>query len=205
VFGADLKDELETRAFLAKRAEHLYATIFAADRFQILPRCGSGYLFERILNHPNICITLSQPEARVETGRRRRWSDEAQGRKVARQHGISPQHLFSWRKAARRSMKTSDQESALVCMPIAQQPVPHVPARKKRCDMCACSIWVSRSSPLTRYRYCTPCAIALAREYGEPPTIRPLTERAREQMPPAIVGDHDGENNKRPARPVRER
>jgi len=52
----------------------------------------------------------------VETGRRRRWSVEAKRRiveeslaegvtasSVARRHGISPAHLFLWRKAHRES------------------------------------------------------------------------------------------------------
>jgi transposase len=53
-------------------------------------------------------------DIRTGVGRRRRWSDEAKGRvvaesyepgavvsEVARQHDITPQHLFAWRKAAR--------------------------------------------------------------------------------------------------------
>ena len=63
-------------------------------------------------------VEASEPRGRVEiqvgVGRRRRWSDEVKGRivaesyvpgavasEVARRHGISPQHLFVWRKAAR--------------------------------------------------------------------------------------------------------
>ena len=53
-------------------------------------------------------------DIQVGAGRRRRWSDEVKGRivaesyapgavvsEVARRHGISPQHLFVWRKEAR--------------------------------------------------------------------------------------------------------
>jgi transposase len=60
----------------------------------------------------------SEPRGRVDirvgVGRRRRWSVEIKGRivaesyapgavvsEVARRHGMSPQHLFGWRKAAR--------------------------------------------------------------------------------------------------------
>ena len=56
----------------------------------------------------------SRVDIRVGVGRRRRWRDEEKGRivvkssapgaivsEVARQHEISPQHLFAWRKAAR--------------------------------------------------------------------------------------------------------
>jgi transposase len=56
----------------------------------------------------------SRVDIRTGIGRRRRWSDEAKGQavaesyergavvsEVARRHGITPQHLFAWRKAAR--------------------------------------------------------------------------------------------------------
>ena len=63
-------------------------------------------------------VDASEPRGRVDiqvgVGRRRRWSDQVKGRivaesyapgvvvsEVARRHGISPQHLFAWRKAAR--------------------------------------------------------------------------------------------------------
>src|SRR5260370_16794395 len=63
-------------------------------------------------------VDASKPRGRVDiqvgAGHRRRWSDEVKGRivaesyapgavvsEVARRHGISPQHLFVWRKAAR--------------------------------------------------------------------------------------------------------
>ena len=63
-------------------------------------------------------VEASEPRGRVEiqvgVGRCRRWSDDAKGRivaesnapgavvsELARRHGISPQHLFARRKAAR--------------------------------------------------------------------------------------------------------
>ena len=66
----------------------------------------------------DLIVDASKPRGRVDiqvgAGRRRRWSDEVKGRivaesyapgavvsEVARRHGISPQHLFVWRKAAR--------------------------------------------------------------------------------------------------------
>jgi UDP-galactopyranose mutase len=113
VFGVDLKNEFDARAFLAKHAvanpapanaaDYLYANIgrtltellfrpytlkmwardledldaaavkripvryddedryFPTDRFQILPRSGYAGVFERILDHPNIKVGLSQP------------------------------------------------------------------------------------------------------------------------------------------------
>src|SRR3954452_12305550 len=55
----------------------------------------------------------------VETGRRRRWTEEAKRRiveesfspgasasSVARRHGLSPAHLFAWRRLYRRSTET---------------------------------------------------------------------------------------------------
>jgi transposase-like protein len=66
-------------------------------------------------------VEISRPRGRVDVqvgaGRRRRWSGEAKGRivaesyapgavvsEVARRHDISAQHLFAWRKAARRGL-----------------------------------------------------------------------------------------------------
>jgi hypothetical protein len=51
-----------------------------------------------------------------------------------------------------------DANTVLICMPIAEQPVPFVPARRGKCSLCGCAVWVSRTSPKTAERYCTPCA-----------------------------------------------
>ena len=67
-------------------------------------------------------VDATAPRGRVEirsgVGRRRRWSEEDKRRivaesyapgavvsEIARRHEISPQHLFAWRKAARRCLK----------------------------------------------------------------------------------------------------
>jgi transposase len=74
-------------------------------------------------------VDASEPRGRVEIqvgpGRRRRWSDEAKGRivaesfapgavvsEVARRHDICPQHLFTWRKAARSGRLSLPAEAA---------------------------------------------------------------------------------------------
>src|SRR5262249_61819395 len=82
-------------------------------------------------------------DIRVGVGRRRRWSGEAKGRivaesygpgavvsEVARRHGMSPQHLFAWRKAAR---------AGLVTLPAVEAPV-FVPVVRRVCiDRMACA------------------------------------------------------------------
>ena len=80
-----------------------------------------------------------EPRGRVEiqvgAGRRRRWSDEVKGRivaasyapgavvsEVARRHGISPQHLFGWRKAARAGLLSLPAEEAPLFVPVVTEP-----------------------------------------------------------------------------------
>jgi len=77
----------------------------------------------------------SEPRGRIDIqvgpGRRRRWSDEVKGRivaesfapgaivsEVARRHGISPQHLFAWRKAARAGALSLPAEAAPLFVPV---------------------------------------------------------------------------------------
>jgi transposase len=83
----------------------------------------------------------SEPRGRVEiqvgAGRRRRWSDEVKGRivaesyapgavvsEVARRHGISPQHLFVWRKAARAGLLSLPADEAPLFVPVVTEPRP---------------------------------------------------------------------------------
>src|ERR1019366_8159520 len=77
----------------------------------------------------------SRPRGRVEirtgVGRRRRWSEEQKGRivaesydpgavvsEVARRHEISPQHLFTWRKAARTGLLALPGEEGPMFVPV---------------------------------------------------------------------------------------
>jgi transposase len=86
-------------------------------------------------------VDATAPRGRVEirsgVGRRRRWSNADKGRivaesfamvvsEVARRHEISPQHLFAWRKAARRGQLALPADEAAVFVPVmmaAQKPV----------------------------------------------------------------------------------
>jgi len=95
-------------------------------------------------------VDASAPRGRVEirsgVGRRRRWSDAEKGRivaesftpgavvsEVARQHEISPQHLFAWRKAARAGqLALPAAETAAMFVPVmlaARKPVAAQPSR----------------------------------------------------------------------------
>jgi transposase len=84
-------------------------------------------------------VEASEPRGRVEiqvgVGRRRRWSDDAKGRivaesyaqgavvsEVARRHGISPQHLFAWRKAARSGVLSLPADEASLFVPVVTEP-----------------------------------------------------------------------------------
>ena len=83
-------------------------------------------------------VDASEPRGRVEiqvgAGRRRRWSDEVKGRivaesyapgavvsEVARRHGISPQHLFVWRKAARSGVLSLPADEAPLFVPMVTE------------------------------------------------------------------------------------
>ena len=92
-------------------------------------------------------VDASAPRGRVEirtgVGRRRRWSHADKGRivaesfapgavvsEVARRHEINPQHLFAWRKAARRGQLPLPADEAAVFVPVmmAAQPVATTPS-----------------------------------------------------------------------------
>jgi transposase len=83
-------------------------------------------------------VDASKPRGRVDiqvgAGRRRRWSDEVKGRivaesyapgavvsEVARRHGISPQHLFLWRKAARAGELSLPADEAPLFVPVVTE------------------------------------------------------------------------------------
>jgi transposase len=83
-------------------------------------------------------VDASQPRGRVEiqvgAGRRRRWSDEVKGRivaesyapgavvsEVARRHGLAPQHLFVWRKAARSGVLSLPADEARLFVPVVTE------------------------------------------------------------------------------------
>jgi transposase len=84
-------------------------------------------------------VDISKSRGRVEiqvgVERRRRWSDEVKGRivaesygagavvsEVARRHGIAPQHLFAWRKAARAGLLSLPADEAPLFVPVVTQP-----------------------------------------------------------------------------------
>lgn len=83
----------------------------------------------------NHIVDTSRPRGRVEiqvgVGRRRRWSAAVKGRivsesfepgavvsEVARRHGIAPQHLFAWRKAARAGLRNLHADEAPLFVPV---------------------------------------------------------------------------------------
>jgi transposase len=83
-------------------------------------------------------VDASEPRGRVDirvgVGRRRRWSGEAKERivaesygpgavvsEVARRHGMSPQHLFGWRKAARAGLLTLPADGAPMFVPVVRE------------------------------------------------------------------------------------
>ena len=73
-------------------------------------------------------------DIQVGAGRRRRWSEDVKGRivaesyapgavvsEVARRHGISPQHLFAWRKAARAGLLSLPADKAPLFVPVVTE------------------------------------------------------------------------------------
>ena len=83
-------------------------------------------------------VDASGPRGRVDIqvglGRRRRWSEDIKGRivaesyapgavvsEVARRHGIPPQHLFAWRKAARAGLLSLPADEAPLFVPVVTE------------------------------------------------------------------------------------
>jgi transposase len=109
-------------------------------------------------------VDSSAPPGRIEirggVGRRRRWSAEEKGgivaasfapgavvSEVARRHGILPQHLFAWRKAARGARLAFD----------GTLPEPSVATRKTK----------SRSRVVEGYRHMASRCLLLAAKTTE--------------------------------------
>ena len=77
----------------------------------------------------------SRVDIRVGVGRRRRWREREKGRivaesyapgaivsEVARRNDMSPQHLFSWRKAAREGRLALPADEAPLFVPVVVAP-----------------------------------------------------------------------------------
>ena len=77
------------------------------------------------------CERPGRVDIHVGVGRRRRWTEEAKGRivaesyapgavvsEVARLHGISPQHLFGWRHAARAGRLALPADEGPIFVPV---------------------------------------------------------------------------------------
>jgi transposase len=90
-------------------------------------------------------VDASKPRGRVDIQvgdvRRRKWSDDIKGRivaesympgavvaEVARRHGISPQHLFGWRKAARAGEFSLPADETPLFVPVVTELRGTVPA-----------------------------------------------------------------------------
>jgi transposase len=98
-------------------------------------------MVDNIFDHARVV----RMDIRTEAGRRRRWTGEEKGRivaesfeagsnisEVARRHGLSPQHLFQWRKAARagRLALQVDDDTA-VFAPVVIAPAPELGGRTR--------------------------------------------------------------------------
>jgi transposase len=100
-------------------------------------------------------VEVSERRGRVDirtgVGHRRRWSDEHKGRvvaesfipgavvsEVARRHDMTPQHLFSWRKAAR---------AGRLVLP-AEEPPTFVPVVTATIDPGAASVATKRAGSI---------------------------------------------------------
>ena len=87
-----------------------------------------------ILEHKHVSEIEAAPPRRVEiftgAGRRRTWTAEEKASivaesyeegvhacQVARRHGLTPQQLFTWRRAARESLKAVDAEAPSAFVP----------------------------------------------------------------------------------------
>jgi len=89
-------------------------------------------MFESMSNHSR---AYGRVEVHEGLGRRRRWSAADKGRivaasfalganvsEVARQNGISPQHLFQWRRAAREGQLVLALDDDVTFAPVMVEP-----------------------------------------------------------------------------------
>src|SRR6266566_2257360 len=109
-------------------------------------------------------VDSSQHRGRVDirlgVGRRRRWSVAEKGRivaesfapgavasEVARRHEITSQHLFAWRKAARRGRLVLPEDATPVFVPVVTAPPPEAATRSRWRRACGCwwrrGLWIS--------------------------------------------------------------
>jgi hypothetical protein len=58
-----------------------------------------------------------------------------------------------------------DDDTGLVCMRVADMPIPSAASVIGRCDECDERIWIAHTSPRTDKRFCVACAKAM---YGKP-------------------------------------
>jgi transposase len=94
-------------------------------------------------------LERSRPVRRVEIingiGGRRRWSVDDKARiveetlapgavvsEVARRHGLTPQQVFGWRRAARRAAEDGDDTGSPRFVPAVVEEAKPAPARKRR-------------------------------------------------------------------------
>jgi transposase len=86
-------------------------------------------------------------DIRTGVGRRRRWTDEDKGRivaeavargavisEVARRHELTPQHLFTWIRAARDgnlALQTDDAPAFVPVVPAESEPTSKAPCRER--------------------------------------------------------------------------
>ena len=107
------------------------------------------WMEDRLVSGLDPTLEPSRPVRRLEIingiGGRRRWLLDDKARiveetlapgavvsEVARRHGLTPQQLFGWRRAARRSAEASDDIGSPRFVPaVVEQPKPE-PVRKQR-------------------------------------------------------------------------
>ena len=93
--------------------------------------------------------------------RRRRWTPQEKGRivaesysagatvsAVARRHSLNPQHLFQWRKAAKRGQLVVPVEAGIEFAPVVVDEAPASGSRGLEIEVCGAVIRVGRDTDL---------------------------------------------------------